>query len=246
MEYSYLEILSGIFLIIFVVASIFIGIKISLKYRTAKKKELITIGLTWILLITPNLMNLLNFLANSYVSTGSLTLIDRFITPYTIPIATICWIYSFNNLVYLGKKKKVMLFYFVLSIIYMVYNTVFLIIEFSLSLDLKDIYDMIEVIYLIFCVLSFLATGIIFCRKSLESEDLKIKTKGVLLLTAFSLFITGTLLILIGRPINLYENIEYYLFIRIFLLIPSAIFYYLGFFLPVRIENWIKRKQEKT
>ena len=246
MASNLLEIISGFFLLFFMILSFYIGIKISLKYKEGEKVEFITFGLTWIFLTTTLLIDTINFIS-LYVFAHSVTgKVDRFITPYTIPLASIFWIYSMLSLFPSPKKKMFLIFIYSLSLFYMLLNTILLIMESIFLIDLNYIWNPVQILYLIFISLLFLITGVIFCYKSLKAKEIKIRAKGSFLLIGFILFFIAAFLMVIDFLLGLEGNIEYNFYIRLFLLTPSAISYYLGFFLPSRLENWLynRIKQE--
>lgn len=87
----------------------------------------------------------------------------------------------------------------------------------------------------IFSIFTTIITGILFTRKSMESDDKKTQWKGRFLIIAFISFTIGSTLevMLFFDPPEIIRTI-----VRI-ILISSTIEYYLGFFLPDRFAAWL-------
>ncbi|MHA1489698.1 MAG: hypothetical protein ACTSRI_08585 [Promethearchaeota archaeon] len=90
-------------------------------------------------------------------------------------------------------------------------------------------------IFNFFAILTTIITGILFAKKSMESDDKKTQWKGKFLLIAFISFTAGSILETIFF-FGVHEPA--FVLIRI-LLISSVIEYYMGFFLPNRVASWL-------
>jgi hypothetical protein len=85
-------------------------------------------------------------------------------------------------------------------------------------------------IYFIINLVLFLVTGVLFSRKSLQSESREIRFKGKLLMAAFISFTIGTVIdFAIPNPLT-------YIIARLILL-SSSVEFYIGFLLPERIKR---------
>ncbi|MHA1756300.1 MAG: hypothetical protein ACTSVV_05990, partial [Promethearchaeota archaeon] len=67
---SNIEIINGLLSTFVVILSVFIGIKISYKYKTNKDKTFLFFGLTWILLVEPWYPSMISFLLYIFIGVG--------------------------------------------------------------------------------------------------------------------------------------------------------------------------------
>ncbi|MBD3255536.1 MAG: hypothetical protein GF383_10605 [Candidatus Lokiarchaeota archaeon] len=236
-ELTELDILNGTFALIFVIISLFVGFRIFFKYFSLKRKELITVGLSWI------------FLSSGWWGAGfsflSVILFDLPFTPLLyialgnifVPIAILTWIYSFATMVYPDLKNKIMVIFLLICIPYEIVLIYFLITDLSVIGVFKGIFfyqpSLLAMSFQIFAVLVALITGIIFSKKSLHSEDQRIRWKGRFLLMAFIFFTLGSVL---DAALTISPAI---LVIGRLILAASAFEYYLGFLLPEKIADWL-------
>jgi hypothetical protein len=239
-----LDILNGIFAIMFIIFSFIIGFKLIYKYFSHRRIEIITIGLTWIFLSSAwwGIGILFSFYVLFDYRIG--TVFYLLIGNIFVPLAIMCWIYSFSNMVYPTIKKRIILVYSVICILYEVFLIIFLITdpgmigtfetEFYLTTELYP------TVFQIFSVLTAIITGILFTRNALRSNDPKVQWKGRFLLLAFTAFTIASFFeaIILLDPLTLV--------IMRTILIFSAIIYYLGFFLPERVSNWLISPNNKS
>lgn len=239
-ELSELDILHGIFTTLFVVVSLLVGLRILFKYFEHRRTELITVGLAWMAISTPWIGNSLSFLV--YILFGyRLELVPYlFMENAFIPLALICWIYSFSTLVYPRLVKKLTIIFALICIPYEVFLIGALIIAPEMIGILEGMFDSSHTIipnaFRVFGIFVVLITGIIFAKTSMKSEDPSVQWKGRFLLIGMISFTIGALLdaVLTFTPLEL-------VLVRL-LLISSSIEYYLGFFLPdVMAKKLIKR-----
>jgi hypothetical protein len=94
-------------------------------------------------------------------------------------------------------------------------------------------------IYLIIFIVVLLVTGILFARKSLNSENEEVKLKGKLLLAAFLSFSIGAIFdSMLGGLLDYTDPLLPILVVIIrIVLISSAVEFYGGFILP----KWMKK-----
>ena len=128
-DLNQLELLHGTFTLIFIVISILIGIRILLKYFTYEQKEFITVGLAWIFLSSGWWGSGFSFLSILLVQQTLDQFSYLFLGNVFIPVAIICWIYSFTSLAYEHLKKKLLVIYILICIIFEIYLIISLIIE---------------------------------------------------------------------------------------------------------------------
>jgi hypothetical protein len=240
-DLSELQILSGIFCLIFVVISLFIGFTILSKYFSYKQKTLITVGCTWIFLSSAWWPRSIDFILIIFFDKQLQEVTYLFLGNVLIPLALMCWIYSFSILVYPNSKNKIIAVFFTICIIYEAILITFLFTNPRLVGFVEGFYaeyTLFTVSFQFFSILSFLITGIFFTKESLRSDDQKTQWKGKFLIIAFISFTISALYESAAPLTPLSISL-----IRI-LLISSAIEYYLGFFLPKIITKKLIGKKE--
>jgi hypothetical protein len=236
------EIIHGSFALIFVIISLVIGIKILLKAFPLNRKEYIAVGLAWIFLTSAWWSVSLSFLFIIFFNYAIEPVLYMFLANAFIAVALICWIYSFCILAYPHLKRIILPIYLIICILYEIVFFIFLFINPQLIATQESIFysrrTLFAVSIQVIGIITALITGILFAKQSMKSEDLKIKLKGKFLLIAFISFSFGAFFdaVIPRTPILL-------AIVR-FVLILSAIEYYLGFFLPERLANWLITKEK--
>lgn len=232
---SNIQILRGTMSFLFVVISILIGIRMMLEYFSHKKKEYLTIGITWIFLSSAWWGGAFSFISYVLFDVRFEAELYLFIGNFFIPVALITWIYSFVILAYPKYKKKLFYPYAIISIAFMVFIVIALFIDYRLIGELENSFNSTHsnysLAFVIFTLFSVLITGIAFARQALSSLNPVIAWKGRFLLFAFLIFISGALLDAIVPPIPILLVL-----IKVFLII-SGVLYNFGFFLPKAIED---------
>ncbi len=230
-----LDIFRAIFTLVYVIISIIVGFKILLKYFKFKNKDFITIGLTWIFICSPWWTLSINFITIILFNYQLDPALHLFIMAGFIPIALICWMYSFSNLVYPELKKKIFVPYLIICLIYEVIYIAFLFIDYNLIATYEGGFSyrrtLFTIIFQLFAVGTTVITGLIFGKKSLKSENPTIRWKGrFFIISVISFTVAGVL------EIFSTGNLVLQLTIRVILSL-SAIEYYLGFFLPSKLAD---------
>ncbi|MFX1395187.1 MAG: hypothetical protein ACFFAH_16710, partial [Promethearchaeota archaeon] len=104
---SYFDMLGGFIGLFAIILSIFLGIKIILKYRNNPKIEFITIGCVFIFITSgwwgASLSFLLYFFFYIEISDSLYLILSYFL----IPISLLFWIYTFSHLVYTDIKWRI-------------------------------------------------------------------------------------------------------------------------------------------
>lgn len=232
-DFSPFAIVSNSFSVIFVIISIFIGLKILFRYFQVNEKTLITVGLTWIFMSSPWWARSISFLTEIFIDKALTPIIYLTLTIVFVPLILLCWIYSYTNLVLLEHKNKINIVVAIFCAINEIIIVILLIIKPELLGVLggtEEFYQRSRItysmIFQIISIITLLGTGIHFAYYSLQSLEPKIKWKGRFLLLAFITFTIGSVLEA-AIPLN-----DKSLIIARFILIMSAIEYYFGFFLP--------------
>jgi hypothetical protein len=237
------QILNGVFSLIFVVISIFIGFTIISKYPKSKNRTVILVGFVWLGIVSSWYASSSSFLValiadgDGFMSAPPLYFI---IGAVPLPITAFLWMIAFTDLLYRDKKKIILLIIGVTGIIFEIALFTLLLIDYDLvgivSSPVDADYELFVTIYQIFLVILVLVSGILFARESLKSKIPEINLKGKLLLAAFLSFVIGSILeILSGISIAL-------LIIARLLLITSSIEFYGGFILPRWMEKLFLKK----
>jgi hypothetical protein len=235
-----LELVHGTFTLIFIIISLIVGFRIFFKYFSLKEKEYITVGLSWVFLSSPWWGSGFSFL--------SILLFQQALDPFLylllgnafVPVAILCWIYSFTQLAYPHLKNKMLILFTIIYIPYEIYVIYSLIVNPSNIAEIIGTFyaqpRLIIMIYQVLAVLVAFITGIIFSKNSIRVENPKVSLKGKLLLLAFIAFTAGAFMdaVITLTPLTL-------IIVRL-ILILSAIFYLLGFLLPDRIAELLLKE----
>jgi len=242
LDLSQVQILEGVFSLIWIIIATIIGIRIIIKALTLNRNELYSVGLFWILICSPWYSSALAFLTYVFFN---YTIDERtYLLIANLPIAPglLCWIFSFVNILYKeSTSKKLIIFaiYAVICIVYEIFLIYFLFTNVRVIGTVEGLfnsrYNLFALIFDVFTLISVLITGLIFSIKSMSIDDPEIQWKGRFLLLAFISFTIGAFL---DAAI---PNIGVTIVIGRILLIVSAIAYYLGFFLPDQLAKLLIR-----
>ena len=230
------EILSGIFSIIWVAISTFVGLKIAAKYFEVKQRVFLLVGITWCLICSPWWGSAVGFIYAAATDTWLPREIYFSLTVVPIAPALIIWLTAFTDLIAKEMQKLILLLAILFGAIMEVVYFALLVINVDLIGTLKSPVDSdFEIVpielYLLSVIIIVLLTGIQFARHSLRSDNKEIKLKGKLLIIAYICFSVGALL---DSAIPLTEITVP---ITRGILIFSAICFYGGFILP----RWMKK-----
>ncbi len=203
-----------------------------------KRKEFISVGLTWIFLSSAWWGGGFCFLSIVIFQYAFSIPLYLFLGITFIPFALIFWVYSFFHLYLknrLALKNDLSLYIFIICcLIYWLALMILLFYDDKL-VGTYTIFQirpaLLPLIFEIVAIFFAVITGVIFSLQSIKSHDKKIAWKGRFLLLGFLLFTIGAFLeVLVPlNPIGL-------VFVRL-ILIASAASYYLGFLLPKFIEK---------
>ena len=230
MELSTIDFLQGIFSLIFVIISLFIGLLILSKYFKYYKKELILVGFSWIGMSIPWLGDAVNFIVIMTTGKAISHQFSFLISFAPLPIFVLSWLAAFSDLTTNKHKTLILMGYIIIGAIFEVIFLYFLFTDVALLGTYSgpfqvDFTPFLE-LYLLFNIIIVLVTGLIFSRESIKSDNSEIKLKGKFLLLAFISFIIGALLDTI-IPFTAISVV----ITRLILTISSLLFY-LGFILP--------------
>ena len=230
-----LDIVNGIFSIIFVVISLLVGIIIFSKYLQYKEKIYLFVGVTWILISEPWWPSSLSFIIAINDKVGLSENLYFLIGNIFIPITIIIWLIAFTEFLYTEKRKLILMIFPLYGIVFEILFFVFLSINPDLIGELNPPVDVNYKSFIMISLISFLLivviTGFMFANLSLKSDDPEVRLKGKLLIFAFISFSVGALL---DSSIPLIAPL---IIITRLILILSALAWYGGFILP----RWMRK-----
>jgi len=231
-----LEIINGIFTSIFVFVSILVGVRIILKYYKHQIKELITVGITMILISTHWWGNSFSFLLYLVFNYELKTSIHLLIENIFTPIVLILWVYSVCSLAYPTKIRRSLLIISPVCIIYYVFLFIGLIVDPEILVIPLSRFDTRSTILLMGLKISALFLFIIFSvllgLNLIKDGDKTIQWKGKFLLSAITLYSLGGI-----SSMFLFSLMELVV-IRLILILSSILFYF-SFFIPDRLRGWL-------
>ncbi len=232
-----------------VIISTFIGLRIASKYFEHKRKELLLVGFTWVLLCEIWWSSAFSFLAALFTGEGYTPnpKIYFLLGNLLIPIALFMWLTAFTNFLYKEKKKIILLIAAASGLIYYVAFFYFIFTDVSVigtlignGVDAE--YKSFALFYLISVLLVFFITGILFARVSMRSNDAEIKLKGKFILLAVVFFTIGAALDGL-KPFLFDEVLNAILIINRIILFLSSLAFYSGFLLPHFIKSLILKEK---
>jgi len=252
-ELDIIDILQGSLSLIFVLISFIIGFSIISKYGKFKNRLYILVGLCWLMLSTLWLPEAISFLMRLFIQ-QTLRIDWYFIIGNVfVPVALICWVIAYTDMVNKEKQKIAVALTLIFSIVfeglffYQFFLDPNLLGYIGVITQIRPFSADLEYFLAILLSISFLilfVTGFKFARKSVKSENKEVRLKGKLLQFAFVAFTIAALLektarsILIGTVFAspLEPILTVMLVVVRVLLISSAIAFYGGFLLP----HWMK------
>jgi hypothetical protein len=230
-----LDLINGLFSIIFVAISTFVGLTIASKYIKSKIRTLLFIGIAWILIVSPwwpsSASVILALATGKGLSLEMYLLLGNLFTPVFVFLL----VAAFTEIYYNDKQKIILIIFAIIGILIEIYLVYFIIVDPSVHGELQGIIDIefrgLLRIYLLFNILLVLVLGFLIALNSLRSETPEIKLRGKFLMLAFISWTVGAI-----ADASLPLNFITLTIIRI-VLITSAIEFYIGFILP----DWIKK-----
>ena len=228
MAIELLDMVYGIFTIVFVIISIITGLIIVIKYFQLKKSQFLLFGLFWMGLTTPwwptVIIFIIEFIIGTSISIQAFVVIGISFLPVTITLGLI----AFLKVLPMKKKRKksILIINILINAAYEVYFFTFLFIDIAMIAKASETspfmlnWSIPSQIYFIVSLLFFLYVGISFSVTSIKVEEKVVSLKGKFLLIAFLSFTIGTVLdfaipttivFVIARLILLTGTIEFYI-----------------------------------
>ena len=235
MSLSPIDTLTGIFSLIFVAISLFVGFVILSRYFKYKERIYLMVGATWILISEPWWPSSVSFLVALSNGVGIPPQAYFLIGNILVPLAIVFWLLAFTEFLYSEKRKLILSIFAIIGVVFEILFFSFLFLNPDLIGDLSGPvnvnYKSFIMVFLIIFLLIVVITGFLFANLSLKSKDPEVKLKGKLLIIAYISFSVGALLDS-SVPFN-----EATIIIIRLILILSAICWYGGFILP----KWMKK-----
>lgn len=235
MSLSPIDTLNGIFSLIFVAISLFVGFVILSRYFKYKERIYLMVGATWILISEPWWPSSVSFLVALSNGVGIPPQAYFIIGNILVPLAIVFWLLAFTEFLYSEKRKLILSIFAIIGVVFEILFFSFLFLNPDLIGDLSGPvnvnYKSFIMVFLIIFLLIVVITGFLFANLSLKSKDPEVKLKGKLLIIAYISFSVGALLDS-SVPFN-----EATIIIIRLILILSAICWYGGFILP----KWMKK-----
>ena len=235
MEISFIDSLNGILSILAVTTFAIIGLNIIARYFQYRQKEFLYMGISWIGIMCPWYPSAISFLMVRAGGIGLPLVLYIFIGTILIPILLLIWLLALTNLIFVKRKKSILLseiiigIFFELVLLFLLFTRPSLLGELKTPVDIQ--YKSILSLYILHVVLVLWLTGTLLGKNSLKSKDPELKLKGRLIIAGISLW---SLCGVLDSAISL-EVISLTL-IRI-LLILGGILFYGGFMMP----KWTKK-----
>jgi hypothetical protein len=235
-----LDILNGIFSLIFVIISLFVGFIILTRYFKYKEKVYFYVGGTWVFISEPWWPSSISFIVALINGVGIPSWIYFLIGNIFVPIAVVLWLFAFTEFQYSEKRKLILSIFAIIGAIFEILFFTFLFSSPGLIGELNgpvDVnYKYFIMIFLIIYLLIVVISGFLFANLSIKSEDPEVKLKGRLLIIAYITFAVGALLDS-SLPLN-----ETLIIITRLILIFSALCWYGGFLLPKWMKKYLLKK----
>ena len=121
-----LDIINGIFSMVFVAISLLVGIIILSKYLQYKEKIYLFVGATWILISEPWWPSTLSFIIAINNEVGLSEELYFLIGNILIPVAIIIWLIAFTEFLYTEKRKIILSIVSIYGIIFEILFFIFL------------------------------------------------------------------------------------------------------------------------
>ncbi|TFF97623.1 MAG: hypothetical protein EU547_03820 [Promethearchaeota archaeon] len=238
-DFTPFQVLQGVLGLIWVLIAIIVGIRILLKARELTRKDLIGVGLTYILVSSAWWGVVIQFIYYGIFPNPLPPALYLLIANMFIPIGLFFWMYSFSETIIPFNKKIILI---ITAIFVIIWEIILFIFIFSDNIALVGTINEINPLdsshgdvmryFIIAAIIIFVGTGCYFSYKSITLEQIEIKWKGRFLLLAWISFAIGAIMDAI-----IPTHTELTLILTRIILISSAFEYYLGFFLPAKLKE---------
>ena len=236
MTVEIIDLISGIFSLIFVIITSFVGLRTIAKYfKTRQNKAILWIGCAWTLISCPWWPSAISAFVALATGTGLSFEMYVFLGTFFVPILVVFMLIALTELYFNEKRMIIISIFIIIGSLFEIYLIYHLVVDPNVLGSLKGVVD-IEYkgflrYYLIFSTLVIFISGILISLSSLKSDSQEIKLRGKLLTVAYIIFFLGAV-----ADSSLTLDIITLPIVRL-MLITSSILFYLGIILP----NWMKK-----
>ncbi len=234
-----ITIVSGVFSILFVAISSYVGLRIAYKYVKMKQKVFLCVGFAWVGIVSPWWPSSLSFIIALF--NGGEGLLNApeiyfIVGNVMIPLFVLLWMIAYTELLAKKQQKIILLLIIVYGVVFELIFWILLLTDSTAIGVLKgpvDVdYESIILVFLLATIGILLVTGVKFGKASLTPDATPdVRLKGKLLIAAIITWAVGALLDS-AIPLNLLT-----LPITRILLISSSILFLGGWILP----DWMKK-----
>lgn len=241
MSLTPIQFVIGALSLTFMILSLFIGILIISKYFEFKKKLLLLVGFTWVIMSELWWSSSISFLVALVNDVGLPDEVYFLLGNLFVPVALFCWITAFTEMKYKKYQRHFQLIFIIVGGFY------YFIFLYFISMDVANIgtmrgpvdgvYTPLALVFLLTGLFTFVITGFIFAMESRKAESEETRFKGTLLYIAFICFLIGGGLDGIKPFLFAPEALDIVEVITRIFLIVSAFAFYWGFTLP----TWLKK-----
>ena len=238
------KILQGISILAFVLVTVFVAIRIGLKYFKNREVEYILIGLTWVGLASPWFPDAICFVANFFFPGIPYWYLNEIFYLVVgmgfLPLYAVLWLIALRKLVYHKKGTHMILINIIIGIIFMVsfFSLLFVDKSHIASIDPIDVYGtdlgIIMLLYIPYIITLFFITGLHFTYLTFKSKNPENKLRAKFLFVALISYTIGALLESVISA--LLPGVIIITFIAKVILITASIEFYISFILP----DWVK------
>ena len=241
MTLTQIELINGIFSLVFISIAIIIGLLIIIKYFKYKQTILLLVGFVWIIMSEVWWSSSFSFIAALSTGNGLTDEIYFFIGNLFVPLGILVWMKAFTDLIFKDKQKLILIIFAAICMLYYVTFIPIIFIDVSVIGEMRGVvdgnYTPIALVFLLTGLFTFLITGLIFAKASLKSDNWEIKLKGKFLALAFVMFGIGAGLDGLKPYFISPDYLDVALIINRVILMLSAFSFYCGFILPKFIKE---------
>jgi len=246
MALTQIELLSGIFSLVFISIAIIIGLLIISKYFKFKKKTLLSVGFVWIIMSEVWWSSSFSFIVALSTGTGLTDELYFFLGNLFVPLGILLWMKAFTDLKFKDKQKLILIIFAAICTLYYVTFIPIIFIDVSMIGEMRSVVDAnytpFALVFLLTGLFTFVITGLIFAKESLKSGNWEIKMKGKFLALAFVMFGIGAGLDGLKPYFISPAYLDVVLIINRVILIFSAFSFYCGFILPKFIKELFSKE----
>ena len=233
----------GIFTLIYIIVSLFVGLKIMAKYFEIKDKILLYCGLSYLGIAIPWMGVALNFISIVFFNTIPSMELHFFVHGAIPPLTLWLWIVFNLKLSYIRQKiqKMIISISFIIAIIFQIIY-IYIIITDTMILgtlinEIQVDYSPFSELYLLIMAIIMISLGFSLGFRSLKSDNKRIRLKGKLIISSF-------LLACFAYALEIFVPVIAIIILARILVMFTAILFYGGYILPKWMEKLFLKEGE--